>query len=551
MWRQTTPSLLTATKSGCFRLTLRTEQRRTVILPRWLPNLNLFQGAIKHQDRVAIIAESKKYTYASLLRHAAKGAKQLKGDHTESAVKTGEYPPRVAFLFSPGFEYVATQWSIWAAGAIAVPLASSHPPAELEYIIGDAQAKKVLYQSKFAEKIQALQSKFPLVEWEEIPDAKPSEGQDSDSRPTNINEEDNLSKDRGAMLIYTSGTTGKPKGVLTTINNIEAQSTSLIEAWKWNSKDKILHVLPLHHVHGVINALTCPLWVGATVEFFPFDARKVWDRWMAESRDLTVFMAVPTVYARLAAEYDKMPPAEQAYATKACAQFRLMVSGSAPLPDTLFAKWEKISGHKLLERYGMTEIGMALGNPYDGPRIPGTVGKPFPHVSTQIISDAGADVTAQPDATGELYVSGPQVFKEYWNKPEATAKELQDGWFKTGDIVKKSEDGMYTILGRASVDIVKSGGYKISSLEVERTLLAHPSIADVAVVGLPDEEWGQILAAMIVLRDKTKEVTVEDVKHFLQDKLAHYKIPRRVVVVGELPRNAMGKVDKKTVLKGF
>ncbi|TPX55964.1 hypothetical protein PhCBS80983_g04898 [Powellomyces hirtus] len=381
---------------------------------------------------------------------------------------------------------------------------------------------------------------------------------------------DDVPSDAGALIIYTryqyplrnvsisteltiwhSGTTGKPKGVLTTHKNLQAQVQSLAEAWKFTADDKILNVLPLHHVHGLINALTLPLWSGASVEFITFDAKKVWNRWI-DKRDLSVFMAVPTIYSKLIQHYETMSSEQKAKAREACSQFRLMVSGSAALPDTIFQKWETISGHRLLERYGMTEIGMALGNPYEGPRIPGTVGKPFPGVKASIRDQNDQEISGDGPISGELFVSGPQVFEKYWNKPEATAKELQNGWFRTGDIVSRNEDGVYSILGRASVDIIKTGGYKISALDIERELLSYPAVADVAVLGLPSEEWGEIIAAMVVFgKDHQQSAEIETLRQFLKDRMAPYKVPRKFLVVDELPRNVMGKVNKKGLVKFF
>ncbi len=274
-------------------------------------------------------------------------------------------------------------------------------------------------------------------------------------------------------------------------------------------------------------ALTCALWSGARVSFLPhFDAREVWQRFVshATSDPLTLFMGVPTMYARLISEYDASSAAQQHAMTHACKQFRVMVSGSAALPVPILNRWKQISGHTLLERYGMSELGMALSNPLHGERRPGYVGKPLPFVQTKVVIDA--DHQSDGQKVGQLLVKGPTVFSEYWNKPQATADTFDaDGWFLTGDIVSVDEKGMscplyfflscllllcsalalrcagdYRITGRASVDILKSGGYKISALDVEHILLEHPSIAECAVVGTDDLAYGQIVSAIIAVK---------------------------------------------------
>jgi len=252
-------------------------------------------------------------------------------------------------------------------------------------------------------------------------------------------------------------------------------------------------------------------------------------------------MAVPTIYHKLIQEFDKMPPDEQERIHEACQQLRLMVSGSAALPVSVFERFEQVSGHRLLERYGMTEIGMALSNPYRGDRIPGSVGFPLPGVQCLVDGDE--------EGQGELLLKGPAVFDEYWKRPEATAKEFnEDGWFKTGDIVS-CEEGRYSIKGRASVDILKTGGFKVSALDIERQLLEHHSIATVAVFGVSDDEWGQRVAAVVVMKPGVPDLTVDDLRSWGKASMASYRIPSILKVLPEMPVNAMGKVNKKELTK--
>ncbi|KAJ3407599.1 hypothetical protein HDV05_005380 [Chytridiales sp. JEL 0842] len=480
---------------------------------------------------------------------------------------------RVAYLVPRSYLYPVIQWAVWSIGAIAVPLCTSHPAPELAHVISDSQPSVILYSNAYSEVIEETKRDDRVVDyidnggasarWVTVDSILHPQGTKKVASAMKPVPEDDIEmldcdKNAGAMIIYTSGTTGKPKGVLTTYGNIEAQVSSLQTAWEWTDQDKIHLVLPLHHVHGVINVLTCGLASGATVEMAPekFSPAATWDRWMKPKQDLTLFMAVPTIYAKLEkCYYNEMSETERINASESCAQFRLMVSGSSALPTHLFESWENISGQRLLERYGMTEIGMALGNHIQGPREPGKVGFPFPDVEIKIVQEEdGKDVTDVVQAAGDLYVRGPQVFKEYWGRPEATAEVFVDGWFKTGDIACKTSTGSYKILGRASMDIIKSGGYKLSALIIEREMLSHPSVIDVAVLGIPDPEWGQRVAAVVV----TDPFPIEDLgkwekemHEFLKRRVAGYEIPKDYRFVQEMPRNAMGKVNKKELVGLF
>jgi len=350
------------------------------------------------------------------------------------------------------------------------------------------------------------------------------------------------------MMVYTSGTTGKPKGVVTTHTNIVAQVASLVAAWEWRADDWILLVLPLHHVHGIVNVLTCALWAGARCEMLPkFDAEQVWGR--VAAGELTLFMAVPTIYGKLITAWEAAAPDRRRAWSAGCAppRMRLMVSGSAALPVQRLERWHEITGHVLLERYGMTEIGMALSNPLGGERRPGFVGTPLPGVEVRLVDEGGRPVP--PGAPGEIEVRGATVFLEYWRRPDATAAAFRDGWFRTGDVAVV-EHGTYRILGRSSVDIIKTGGYKVSALEVEEVLRTHPAIAECAVVGVEDPKWGERICAAVERRGEV-DLTLAALQAWAKERLAPYKIPRALRSVPALPRNAMGKVTKGEVAKLF
>jgi len=348
------------------------------------------------------------------------------------------------------------------------------------------------------------------------------------------------------MIIYTSGTTSKPKGVVSTHKNIAAQIKALVDAWEWTASDHILHVLPLHHIHGIINALSCALWVGATCEILPkFDAAKVWSRFL--SGDVTLFMAVPTIYIKLIEAWEQASPQQREAMSAACSKMRLMISGSAALPVRVLEKWKEITSHVLLERYGMTEIGMALSNPLHGERVPGSVGTPLPDVEVRLVDESGNEVEAK--IPGEILIKGPSVFLEYWHKPEATQQAFHNGWFRTGDIAVV-QNNSYRILGRNSVDIIKTGGYKVSAVEIEEVLCMHPDIEECAVVGIPDRDWGERVCAALVIKS-ANTLTLDSLRIWAKERLANYKIPTRILIVDDLPRNAMGKAIKPKVIEHF
>jgi acyl-CoA synthetase (AMP-forming)/AMP-acid ligase II len=389
-----------------------------------------------------------------------------------------------------------------------------------------------------------------------------------------------LPMDRRALMIYTSGTTSHPKGCVTTHKNITFQADCLVKAWQYSSSDHLIHVLPLHHVHGIINGLTASFLSGVTVEMYPrFDPEIIWERWQ-EKGSSTLFMAVPTIYSRLVDYFDehiRFTEAETA-AREGAKALRLVVSGSAALPTPIKTKFAEITGQTLLERYGMTEIGMGISCGLDvEKRLDGSVGWPLPGVEVRLVDKETGAVLDSADEDGMVEIKGDNIFLEYWNRPEATAKEFTaDGWFKTGDVAKRDSDGAYYILGRDSVDLIKTGGYKVSALEVERKMLSVESIQEVAVVGVPDEEWGQRVAAIIKQRagvsapktplffifhlgDMTLTSLTQSspllelgtLRAQLKEEMAPYKIPTILRIVDGIERNAMGKVNKKDLLKKY
>jgi malonyl-CoA/methylmalonyl-CoA synthetase len=491
-----------------------------------MPDLPLIARARAHASSVAFRATQGTTTYQDLLDRSASLATVLLAgaDDLREA--------RVALLAPAGASYVAAQWGLWRAGAVKVPICLTATEPEWEYSLTDSGACAVMADTASAKKIAPLCARLGL----RLIDI------DGPAGPAGKLPE--LTPARRAMILYTSGTTSKPKGVVTTHAHIAAQIESLVQAWEWQASDRIPLFLPMHHIHGIINVTSCALWSGATIEpFAKFDQPAILERVKGDA--YTLFMAVPTIYVKLIQALEAAPAAERAAIVGGFRRMRLMVSGSAALPASVHEQWTALTGQKLLERYGMTEIGMAISNPLRGERRPGAVGQALPGVEVRLKAENGDIITAE-DTPGEIQVRGPNVFTEYWGKPAATAESFEaGGWYRTGDMAVL-ETGYYRIMGRLSVDIIKSGGYKLSALEIEAALLEHPDIAECAVLGLPDDTWGEAVSAAVVTKNGAA-LTLPALREWCKSRLSVYKVPQRLVVVKELPRNAMGKVTKPAV----
>jgi malonyl-CoA/methylmalonyl-CoA synthetase len=486
-----------------------------------MPDLPFILRARSFADRTAFRTPEASHTYQQLLDRSAEIASALLGDQNDLR------EARVALLVTPGFEYTAAQWGIWRAGGIKLPICLSATESEWEYALADSQVSIVIADTDTI---------APLCERQGIRLVLASSIRGG-ARPL-----PEIDASRRAMILYTSGTTSKPKGVVTTHANIQAQIESLVTAWEWSAEDRVPMFLPLHHIHGIINITGCALWCGALVEPFPrFEMSTILDRVRAAA--YTLFMAVPTIYVKLIQAIESASDADRAAMLSGFQKMRLMVSGSAALPASVHGRWTRLTGQELLERYGMTEIGMAISNLYRGERRPGAVGAPLPGVEVRLKPENGPVITAE-DEPGEIQVRGPGVFSAYWNRAQATEESFEDGWFRTGDMAVL-ERGYYRIMGRLSVDIIKSGGYKLSALEIEAALLEHPLIAECAVIGLADDTWGEAVSAAVVLKSGALELG--ELRGWCKGRLSAYKIPQRLKVVGELPRNAMGKVTKPAV----
>ena len=480
--------------------------------------------------KVALIEGSNSYSYAAVNERINRFATGLLG--TESDLNE----ERIAFFIPASLDYVTVMHGVWRAGGIAVPLNVASAVAELEHYLSSASVTRMVANGKYQESLKELCAtlNIQLVSVDDV----------LASSPGNLPA---IEPSRRAMMLVTSGTTNKPKGVVCSHKTIQAQITTLIDAWQWSSDYVIPLFLPLHHIHGIINILSCGLWAGATVHLYnKFDIPKITQEIVADT--YTVFMAVPTIYVKLIQYFDSIETAEVEKICDGFARMRLNISGSAACPVKLFNQWKSLTGQVLLERYGMTEIGMGISNPYNGERRAGYVGQPLPGVQIALFDEYDSMIKGE-GAPGEIRVKGDNVFMEYWANSTATEKSFKDGWFCTGDVAVL-ESGYYRIMGRSSVDIIKSGGYKLSALEIEGVLLTHEAIAEVAVLGIPDETWGESVTAFIGLKPGMT-LKFDELKSWCDGKMSSYKIPKAIKIIDALPRNAMGKVTKpalKTLL---
>jgi len=474
-------------------------------------------------NKIALVDGEYRYTYAELNQRIQRFASGLLVNLDDLQEE------RVAFFLPASLDYVTTMHGVWQAGGIAVPLNVASAVAELDHYLSSASVTRLITSAEYRDSLQdlckGLDIELLLADEVLVGEARPLP---------------EIELSRRALMLFTSGTTSKPKGVVSTHKTVQAQITTLVQAWEWTEEDVIPLFLPLHHIHGIINILSCGLWAGATVHLYTkFDVPRITDEIIAGT--FNVFMAVPTIYVKLIQYFDSI---EQDRVRKICdgfASMRLMISGSAACPVKLFDQWQELTGQVLLERYGMTEIGMGISNPYRGERRAGYVGQPLPGVDVQLFDEDDSPVLEE-GLSGEIRVRGDNVFLEYWNNPKATEESFKDGWFCTGD-VGVVEDGYYRIMGRSSVDIIKSGGYKLSALEIEGVLLTHESVSEVAVIGIEDDTWGESVMAIIALKEGTS-LEYDQLKKWCTGKMSSYKIPKALRIVDALPRNAMGKVTK-------
>lgn len=496
----------------------------------------LVAHAHSQPERLAIRFEGTDIRYGELRERVERFARAL----LNWGVKEGD---RIALFLGNEPEFVVAYLGAHLAGGIVVLVNTQYRQVELSHIMTDAGVRLCVTDGAGAQEL--LRLTLPDLEALVIV-GEPSERRDQAIPCFAFTQFVDKSGERAAkplgmpagdapaVIGYTSGTTGRAKGALLLHRNLAANVAAVTTAWRWSDADRLLLTLPLFHTHGLMVGLHGTLFTGASVVLRrKFDAADVMAM-LREDASITLFFGVPTMYARLLTEAERQGVPEHL--------LRLFVSGSAPLSTQTFVEFERLFGQRILERYGMTETGMNLTNPYEGERRPGTVGGPFPGQEARVV-EASSRQPLPAGVIGEIEVRGPNVFSGYWNRPDATAEAFDaDGWFKTGDLGWVSDDGWYTITGRAR-ELIISGGYNIYPREVEEVLAAHPSVAEVAVVGAPESDLGEQVVAVVVPREGAAPKPDELIA-FCRERLASYKKPRQVVFVDGLPRNALGKVQK-------
>ncbi|MBV1907233.1 MAG: acyl-CoA synthetase [Pseudomonadales bacterium] len=508
-------------------------------MPDSLTKQMFFHRLAAHpESKIALKDNEQTLTYKDLLSQTDLFAARLL-QPTETSLQ-GQ---RIALLLPAGFDYVISLLGIWRAGGVAVPLNVSTSENEIKYALETAQVTRLFSDQQHIASAASVCASLNIAcdESNALRLNQPGNAS-SDTIPTRYPEPGHR-----AMLLFTSGTTNKPKGVVTTHACLSSQINTLLDAWQWQASDVIPLFLPMHHVHGIINILCCGLAAGATVDIFSaFDMPRIFER--VAAKHYTLFMAVPTIYVKMIGALENASDLSLRDATcQGFSNMRLMISGSAACPVSVHSSWTKLTQQVLLERYGMTEIGMALSNPYKGERKPGSVGQALPNVEVRLVDENQKTINGE-FTPGEIWIKGPNVFLEYWLNPTATRETFSsDGWFKTGDIASL-EDGYYRILGRSSVDIIKTGGEKVSALEIESALLEHAGIAECAVLGLPDETWGEAIVAAVVL-NAGQELSAANLITWCKDCMSPYKVPKRIKFMAQLPRNAMGKITKPALKK--
>lgn len=497
--------------------------------------------ARRYGDKRSIVFENHEYSFHDVDRHVERYAALL----ARLDVKIGD---RVAIQLTKRMEFIFLELAVLSLGAIVIPINPDCRPQEVEYFLADSASSLYITDHERFSRAQphvkglsGLRTVLvgPAEEAGVLSLAAELEATQQRFARTNPAAEDNV-----AFICYTSGTTGKPKGAMITHRNLVANMTALHEIWEWSDRDVLLHMLPLFHVHGLFVALHGALNAGATIVMHEkFDPLRTWQT--VEHQRCTVVMGVPTMYQRMLNQWEQMDRRPD------LKSMRVFVSGSAPLLETQFHRFEQATGFRVLERYGMTESGMITSNTIDpAGRTPKSVGYRLPGGEIRVVSDQGRDVTS--GDVGEVWVCGHSIFAGYWGMPEKTRESFCDGWFKTGDLgYQDAKDrGRLYLVGRAK-ELIITGGYNVYPKEVENLLESLDTIKEAAVIGLPDEDFGERVIAVVVPREGITAPSPEAVIGYCKSRLAGYKCPRAVFLVDGLPRNAMGKLLKGALVDRF
>ncbi|MHA6688647.1 malonate--CoA ligase [Mesorhizobium sp. A556] len=445
-------------------------------------------------------------------------------------IKPGD---RVAVQVKKSLQALALYAACIQAGAIFLPLNTAYTPTEVDYFVDNAEPGLLVCDEAAREALTPIAEKAGARLLTLDGDGTGTLASEAEARPE-LFETVPRGEDDLAAFLYTSGTTGRSKGAMLTHGNLLSNAHSLVEAWRFDENDVLLHALPIFHTHGLFVACNVVLLAGGSMIFLPsFQADEAIE-WLPRA---TSMMGVPTFYTRLLDD--------PRFTRQLASHMRLFTSGSAPLLAETHNAFEKLTGHRILERYGMTETNMTTSNPYDGARRAGTVGFALPNVEIRVVDPDTREVVAN-GGIGILEVRGPNVFKGYWRMPEKTREEFrEDGFFITGDVVTIDEDGYVQIVGRAK-DLIISGGYNIYPKEVELLLDEQDGVLESAVIGVPHPDFGEGVVAVVVPK-KGSAVDEQAILDGIRDKIARFKQPKRIFAVDELPRNAMGKIQKKAL----
>ena len=476
--------------------------------------------------------EGNTWSYAQADSESARFAACL----TALGLKPGD---RVTVQVEKSVEMLWLYLGCLRAGLVFHSLNTAYSPSELAFFLGDAQPGLVVC----APEAESLMGELTADGEKVIVLTLDADGEGSlikavANTPASFGCVESQADDTAALL-YSSGTTGRPKGIMLSHGNLASNAETLVDVWGFTGDDVLLHALPIFHVHGLFVAISCVLMSGASMRWLSgFSLDSV----LAELPRSTVMMGVPTYYTRLLGT--------DTFNRDLCTNMRLFISGSAPLLAETFNAFEQSSGHRILERYGMTETGMNTSNPLHGERRAGTVGLPLPDVSARIVDDNG-EVVPRGDV-GNLQVKGPNVFKGYWRMPEKTAEDFTaDGFFNTGDKAMLDADGYYSIVGRAK-DMVICGGLNVYPKEVEMVIDDIPGVLESAVIGVPHPDFGEAVVAVVVATDMGKSsLTEQAITVVTKAQLANFKNPKRVILVDDLPRNTMGKVQKNILRERY
>jgi malonyl-CoA/methylmalonyl-CoA synthetase len=475
----------------------------------------------------ALLFDDTQHSFAQLGERAAMVASAL----ASRGVHPGD---RVAVGLPNSPELVTAVLGVIQAGAVLVPLNPAYTADELTYIVGDAGARIAIVHAEHA----AMLMNARLPELSLILDS--TDGLTGAARHV-------VQRDAEAptLIVYTSGTTGRPKGAVLSHRALLSNLTTVAQAWRWTERDRLLLTLPCFHLHGLGLGIMASLLVGSSVAL---RQRFLLEEVLADLAQVeaTMFFGVPTIYNRL------VGLSREAFQAHDLRRMRLWVSGSAPLSAATYERFRERTGFALMDRYGMTECGFALSTPCDEPRRSGTVGRPLPGISVRIVdpdaADAGRLVDVADGMQGEIVIHGPNLFSGYWNRPEDTQRALLEGHLRSGDLAVREPDGMVRIVGRSSVDIIKTRGFKVGAVEIEDCLQRHPEVQEVAVVGVPDADQGERIIAAVTLK-AASTITAEALRAHAREHLAPHKVPAEVVFIDEIPRTGPGKFKKKELIR--